>query len=68
VPTLYKQYSELCQPGGVRFMAFGVDPDFAGVVDGLVLVDLACIKAGKRERYLQPRPSLARASAREVAA
>jgi putative hemolysin len=68
VPTLYKQYSELCQPGGVRFMAFGVDPDFAGAVDGLVFVDLACIKPGKRERYLQPRPRLARPVAGEVAA
>jgi putative hemolysin len=68
VPTLYKQYSELCQPGGVRFMAFGVDPDFAGAVDGLVLVDLACVKPLKRERYLQPRPRLARPVAGEVAA
>lgn len=68
VPTLYKQYSELCQPGGVRFMAFGVDPDFAGAVDGLVWVDLACIKPGKRERYLEPRPRLSRLAADGVAA
>ena len=29
VPMLYKQYTELCEPGGARFLAFGVDPDFA---------------------------------------
>lgn len=56
VPTLYKQYADLCEPGGVRFAAFGVDPDFAGAVDGLIFVDLARIKQKKRERYLDPRP------------
>ena len=58
VPMLYKQYSELCDPGGVQFMAFGTDPDFAGVVDGLILVDLAQIKPKKRERYLAHRPHM----------
>lgn len=52
VPTLYKQYTELCEPGGVEFLAFGTDPDFADAVDGLILVDLSRIKAKKRERYL----------------
>jgi putative hemolysin len=56
VPTLYKQYADLCEPGGVRFAAFGVDPDFAGAVDGLIFVDLARIKPKKRERYLEARP------------
>jgi hypothetical protein len=59
VPTLYKQYSELCEPGGVQFMAFGTDPDFAGAVDGLIFVDLARVKPKKRERYLEHRPRLA---------
>lgn len=59
VPTLYKQYSELCEPGGVQFMAFGTDPAFAGAVDGLIFVDLARIKPRKRERYLEHRPRLA---------
>lgn len=35
IPTLYKQYSELCETGGVQFMDFGTDPDFADCVDGL---------------------------------
>lgn len=52
IPTLYKQYSELCEPGGVQFLAFGSDPDFADCIDGLVLVDVQQIKAAKRARYL----------------
>lgn len=53
IPTLYKQYSELCEPGGVKFLAFGTDPDFADCIDGLVLVDTQQIKAHKRARYLE---------------
>ncbi|MDO8255132.1 lysophospholipid acyltransferase family protein [Shewanella algae] len=52
VPTLYKQYGELCQPDGVRFLAFGVDADFADCIDGLVLVDLDKLKFKKRSRYI----------------
>jgi putative hemolysin len=52
VPTLYKQYTELCEPGGARFLAFGTDPEFAGAVDGLILVDLTTLKQRKRARYL----------------
>ncbi len=52
VPTLYKQYSELCQPGGVSYLAFSTDPAFADCVDGLVLVDLQQLKPAKQARYL----------------
>lgn len=52
VPTLYKQYTELCEPGGVRFLDFSVDPAFGHCVDGLVLVDLHYVEARKRARYL----------------
>lgn len=52
VPTLYKQYSELCEPGGVSFLDFGVDADFNYCIDGLVLVDTRKVKARKRERYI----------------
>jgi hypothetical protein len=55
VPTLYKQYTELCEEGGVRFMDFGVDADFNYCVDGLVMVDLHHIKEKKRERYMGQR-------------
>ena len=52
VPMLYKQYVDLCEPDGVRFLAFGVDPDFSDSVDGLIELDLAYLKAKKRARYL----------------
>ncbi|MEL1266109.1 GNAT family N-acyltransferase [Pseudoxanthomonas putridarboris] len=52
VPMLYKQYTELCEPGGTRFLAFGVDPDFSDSIDGLIEVDLQRIRPKKRARYL----------------
>ena len=52
LPVLYKQYADLCEPEGVRFLAFGVDPAFGGCVDGLVRLDLARLRAAKRSRYL----------------
>ncbi|MDO5610671.1 MAG: lysophospholipid acyltransferase family protein [Pseudomonadota bacterium] len=55
VPTLYKQYTELCEPGGVRFLAFGVDPDFNDAIDGLIEVDLAAMREKKRLRYIGQR-------------
>jgi len=55
VPTLYKQYTEVCEPGGTRFLDFGVDAQFSNCVDGLVLVDLHLLKSGKRARYIADR-------------
>lgn len=52
IPTLYKQYSELCEQGGVQFMDFGIDPDFNHCIDGLVWVDVSRIKSHKRARYI----------------
>lgn len=52
VPTLYKQYGEVCEPGGVAFLDFNVDPDFNDCVDGLVVVDLHALTEKKRKRYL----------------
>lgn len=52
LPTLYKHYCELCEPEGVKFIDFNVDPDFCFCVDGLLLIDLAFIKPQKRARYL----------------
>lgn len=52
VPTLFKQYADVAEPGGVRFLDFSVDPDFSGCVDGLVLVDVHALKAHKRARYM----------------
>ncbi|GGA71094.1 acyltransferase [Neiella marina] len=52
VPTLYKQYTEVAEQDGVQFLDFGIDPDFADCVDGLVLVDIEKLKAKKRARYM----------------
>jgi putative hemolysin len=52
VPTLYKQYTDLCEPGGVSFLDFGIDPDFAGCADGMILVALERVKESKRKRYI----------------
>jgi len=52
LPTLYRQYADLCEPAGVRFLDFGVDPAFGGCVDGLVRLDLAYLKPVKRARYI----------------
>ena len=54
VPVLYRQYTELCEPGGTRFLGYSVDPAFGNCVDALVLVDLRALKAAKRSRYLRP--------------
>jgi putative hemolysin len=51
VPTLYKQYSELCELGGALFHGFNVDPSFQGCIDGLVVVDLTTLRPLKRKRY-----------------
>jgi putative hemolysin len=56
VPTLYKQYSELCEEGGVRFLDFGVDADFNFCVDGLVMVDMHFVKEKKYHRYVGEQP------------
>lgn len=52
IPTLYKQYTELCEPGGVTFLDFGVDKGFSNCIDGLVMVDIQQLKPKKRARYI----------------
>uniref|UniRef100_E6XJ61 L-ornithine N(alpha)-acyltransferase n=1 Tax=Shewanella putrefaciens (strain 200) TaxID=399804 RepID=E6XJ61_SHEP2 len=52
VPTLYKQYGELCRADGVKFLAFGIDADFGDCIDGLVLVDTLKLKGKKYQRYI----------------
>ena len=52
VPPLYKQYTELCEPGGVMFLDFNIDPDFNNCIDGLVIVDAKQIKEKKLQRYI----------------
>lgn len=52
VPTLYKQYADVCESGGARFIDFNIDANFGFCIDGLVMVDLQQLKPGKRKRYL----------------
>jgi putative hemolysin len=52
IPTLLKQYTDLCEPGGVCFLDFGRDPEFAGCTDGMILVAVDRVKAAKRKRYI----------------
>ena len=52
VPTLFKQYTEVCEQGGVVFSDFNIDKNFSDCIDGLVIVDIEKLKQGKRERYL----------------
>jgi len=52
IPTLYKQYADVCAPGGTRFCAFNIDENFGHCVDGLVVVDLDRLIPKKRDRYI----------------
>jgi len=51
VPSLFKQYSELCEEGGVQFLDFGYDKDFNNCIDGFIVTDLKLLKETKRKRY-----------------
>jgi len=53
VPTLYKQYTDLCEQGGVRFIDFNIDKNFGYCIDGLIMTDMQQFKAKKRSRYLE---------------
>lgn len=53
VPTLYKQYSDLCEDGGVNFQGFNIDPDFSNCVDGLIVVEIEKIKDKQKSRYMK---------------
>lgn len=53
IPTLYKQYCDLCDEDGVQFMDFGIDKEFDDCVDGFIVVDVQKLKASKRKRYFE---------------
>jgi len=54
IPTLYKQYSDLCEAGGVHFLDFSIDSAFQECIDGFLLVEVEKIKQSKRQRYINP--------------
>ncbi len=56
VPTLFKQYAEVAEPEGVRFLDFGVAPTLRTGVDGLVLVDVSKLKAHKAGALAWAKP------------
>ena len=53
VPTLYKQYVELCVDKGCHFIDFNIDPDFNDCIDSLVMVEIDKIAPKKRQRYIE---------------
>ena len=53
VPTLYKQYTELCEEGGISFMGYNIDEKFNNCLDSFILVDIEKVKEKKRKRYIK---------------
>ena len=53
VPTLYKQYVELCIDKGCHFIDFNIDPDFNDCIDSLVMMEIDKIAPKKRQRYIE---------------
>ena len=52
IPTLYKQYSEITEDGGVKFLSFNIDKNFADCIDGFILVEVDKIKESAKKRYI----------------
>ena len=52
IPTLYKQYSDITEDNGIKFLGFNVDNNFADCIDGFILVEVAKIKDNARQRYI----------------
>ncbi|MEP0860676.1 MAG: GNAT family N-acetyltransferase [Ignavibacterium sp.] len=53
IPTLFKQYSDLCMPGGIQYAGFNIDTNFSNCVDAFIILDLNYLKENKRKRYLE---------------
>ena len=51
VPTLYKQYADLCEEGGIHFCAYNIDKDFSDCVDSFILVSIDKVKEKQKKRY-----------------
>jgi putative hemolysin len=52
VPTLFKQYSEITEDGGVKFLSFNIDNNFGDCIDGFILVEVDKIKDSAKQRYI----------------
>ncbi len=66
VPTLIRQYSELCSPGGVRFCDFGIDEGFGSCIDGLFQLDMTHLTPEKYDRYIAQYASVLRYPGRTI--
>ena len=55
IPTLYKQYTEICEEDGIKFLGFNVDSDFNDCIDGFILVEIAKIKESVSQRYINKK-------------
>lgn len=53
IPTLYKQYSQLCEEGGIYFAGFNIDYKFGNCVDSFIIVHVDKIKQSKKDRYIK---------------
>lgn len=53
VPTLFKQYCDICEDGGVKFSGFNIDQNFSDCVDGFIIVEVDKIKDNQKKRYIK---------------
>lgn len=51
VPVLFRQYTELCEFGGAKFLEFNIDTGFSNCVDGFIVLDSNYFKESKLSRY-----------------
>lgn len=51
IPTMYKQYADLCTQNGIKFCAYNIDKEFSDCVDSFIIVDVDKIKDKQRKRY-----------------
>jgi len=51
VPTLFKQYTRLCNPGGAQIFDFNIDPNFNHCIDGLIVLDLTQFTEKNKKRF-----------------
>ena len=52
VPTLFKQYVEVCRPGGCEFLGFNFDPEYSNCILAMILVHIDAIYPKKQDRYI----------------
>lgn len=52
IPTLFKQYPELYNEGGVNFFDFSKNDKLHGVIEGLIMTDNHKMKENRKRRYI----------------